>query len=331
MQGVADSRILIPERKKSRRLQAGLEQGIKAFFGGNALVAVIVLALITIFLCREGLGLFGQNLENLRLYRQAGLEYVDIIRNLQSEHEALSRKLSDIRLRKVRALEMRQASPDNITAALASFDQFAANFSDAAENLRGLVSDLTDQASGLKEQLSAVDLSSRDPALHSLREGGATFETISANLTANLYALLAAAPPLADPAAEKSFGQWKSAVRDYLARLPAASEQLREWSPDAPIPWYRSITSFLFGREWVTASFWQDWYGTEPSQCPDSYRAAQIWLNDRGGAESRRCPCQLGPETIPGRLSQRMACPDCAAQGTHRRRYSPVAHVALRR
>src|SRR5205085_1700667 len=110
----------------------------------------------------------------------------------------------------------------------------------------------------------AGDLPSRDPALHSLREGGATFETVSANMTANLYALLAAAPPLADPAAEKSFAQWKSAVRDYVARLPAASEQLREWSPDAAIPWYRSITSFLFGREWVTASFWQDWYGIVP-------------------------------------------------------------------
>src|SRR5947209_19609853 len=128
MQGVADSRILIPERKKSRRLQAGLEQGIKAFFGGNALVAVIVLALITISLCREGFGFFGQNLENLRLYRQAGLEYVDIIRNLQSEHEALSRKLSDIRLRKLRALQMRQASPDNISCAPPPLDHFAAHF-----------------------------------------------------------------------------------------------------------------------------------------------------------------------------------------------------------
>ncbi len=46
--------------------------------------------------------------------------------------------------------------------------------------------------------------------------------------------------------------------------MPAASEKLRTWSPDAPIPWYRSISSFLFGREWVTASFWQDWYGIIP-------------------------------------------------------------------
>ena len=55
---------------------------------------MIVLALITIFLFREGFGFFGQNLANLRLYRQAGLEYVDIIRAVSTKHEALSRKLS---------------------------------------------------------------------------------------------------------------------------------------------------------------------------------------------------------------------------------------------
>jgi phosphate transport system permease protein len=264
MEGVADSRILIPSRKKSRRAQNTIEQLIKAFFGGNALVAVIVLALITIFLFREGFGFFGQNLANLRLYRQAGLEYVDIIRARQSDHEALSRKLSEIRLRQFRAMAKLGAPLGEITTALAPFDQFATNFSDSAENLRGLVSDLTDQASALKEQLAAGDFSARDSSLNSLRDKGATFETISAALTTNLYALLVSAPSLADPAEQKAFNQWKSATRDYLARLPIASKQLREWSPDTPIPWYRSISSFLFGRDWVTASFWQDWYGIVP-------------------------------------------------------------------
>ena len=264
MERVADSRLLIPPRTKSRRAQKAIEQAIKVFFGGNALVAVIVLALITIFLFREGFGFFGQNLANLRLYRQAGLEYVDIIRARQSEHEALSRKLSEIRLRQFRAMEKRNVPVEEINAALGPFDQFATNFSDAAENLRSLVSDLTDQTSALKEKLAAGDFSTRDATLSSLRDKGAPFETISAQLTANLYGLLAAAPPLADSGEQKIFDQWKSASRDYLARLPLASKQLREWSPDTPIPWYRSISSFLFGREWVTASFWQDWYGIVP-------------------------------------------------------------------
>ena len=264
MEGVADPRIFSPARAKSRRAQNVMEQAIKAFFGGNALVAVVVLALITIFLFREGFGFFGQNLANLRVYRQAGLEYVDIIRAVQSEHEALSRKLSDIRLRQVHAMEARGVGTDEISVALAPFDQFAAGFSDAAENLRGLVSDLTEQATALKENLAAGDFTTRDAALRSLRETGATFEPTSAALTTTLHALLATAPALPDSAPEKSFGQWKSMARDYLVLLPATAKRLHDWSPDAPIPWYRSITSFLFGREWVTASFWQDVYGIVP-------------------------------------------------------------------
>lgn len=264
MEAVADSRTLIPVRRKSRRAQNAIEQGIRLFFGGNAVAAVIVLGLITIFLFREGFGFFGQNLANLRLYRQAGLEYVDIIRARQSDHEALSRKLSEIRLRQFRAMEKRNVQGEAISAALAPFDQFATNFADAAENLRGLVADLTDRTSALKEKLAAGDFSTRDATLASLRDQGATFETISAQLTANLYGVLADPPVLADPDEQKIFDQWKNTARDYLVRLPIASTQLRQWSADTPIPWYRSISSFLFGREWVTASFWQDWYGIAP-------------------------------------------------------------------
>ena len=208
MEGVADSRILIPPRTKSRRAQAIVEQGIKAFFGGNALVAVIVLALITIFLFREGFGFFGQNLSNLRLYRQAGLEYVDIIRGVASKHEALSRSLSEIRLGEVRAAQKRNAPLEETNAALAPFDQFAGAFSDTADNLHGVVSDLTEQASGLKEHLFAraellaqrsqlehsgattaaekivVPEVDRAAALTRLREGSASFESISAEMTA---------------------------------------------------------------------------------------------------------------------------------------------------
>jgi phosphate transport system permease protein len=288
MEGVADPRTLIPPRTKSRRAQTAIEHGIKAFFGGNALVAVIVLALITIFLFREGFGFFGQNLANLRLYRQAGLEYVDIIRAVSTKHEALSRKLSEIRLNEVRAMEKRQVPLEEINFALAPFDQFATSFSDTAENLHGIVSDLTEQASALKEQLFAraellaqrtqlerrgaqagaaqivVPEVDRATALAGLHAGATIFESVSSEMTANLYNLLAQAPALPDPGGQKALEQWKSRTREYLAGLPATSEKLRTWSPDEPIPWYRSISSFLFGREWVTASFWQDWYGIIP-------------------------------------------------------------------
>ena len=264
MESIAHPRILIPARKKSRRAQAAIEWIIKAFFGGNALVAVVVLTLITIFLFREGFGFFGQNLANLRLYRQAGLEYVDIIRAVTSEHEALVRKLSDIRLREVRALEARNASPEEVTSALAPFDDFASRFSDSAENLRGLVSDLTEQASALKEQLAAGDNSTREASLAALRQSETIFESLSASTHSQIDDLLVHAPAWPDPADQKNFAQWIAAARAYLASFPEAAEKLRVWTPDQPIPWHRSITSFLTGREWVTASFWQDWYGIVP-------------------------------------------------------------------
>jgi len=248
----------------------------------------VVLALITIFLFREGSGFLGQNLNNLRLYRQAGLEYVDIIRAVSARHEALSRNLSEIRLRSVRAMEKRDASLDEINAVLAPFDQFAAAFSDKASNLHGIVSDLTDEASALKEavytraellaqreqfqQIGAdaeaakitIPEVDRDTALASIRQGSASFESISAEMTAQIYTLLAEPPSLPDVPEQKAFEQWRGRTREYLASLPAASQQLRTWSAAAPIPWYRSISSFLFGRDWVTASFWQDWYGILP-------------------------------------------------------------------
>src|SRR5437016_4724225 len=138
--------ILAENRVARRRLTS--ESAIKLFFGSNALVAIVVLTLITIFLFREGIGFFGQNLANLRLYRRAGLEYVDIIRTQAQQHAALSRQLGDIRLEEMRA------NPES--ASLAAFDQFAAGFSDAGEFLNALVSDANDQAVVLREVLIAA-------------------------------------------------------------------------------------------------------------------------------------------------------------------------------
>jgi hypothetical protein len=120
------------------------ESAIRAFFGSNALVAIIVLTLITIFLFREGFGFFGQNLANLRLYRQAGLEYVDIIRAEAEKQTALSRQLGEIRLQQMRA------GADQ--AALEKFDEFANKF---GEQLNGLLSDATDQEHAMMREAEA--------------------------------------------------------------------------------------------------------------------------------------------------------------------------------
>jgi len=256
----------------SRRRRITTEAAIKTFFGSNALVAIVVLALITIFLFREGFGFFGENLKNLRLYRRAGLEYVDIIRAQAQQHALLSRELSQIRLQETNA------------AVLTSFDQFASAFSDAAEDLNGLVSDTNDQALALRDALlgrtaepsgdSAIENERAKAAagppdeargMVALRSAESRFDQIAPAMRDKIDNLISiASPQLTAAKAQRSFEKWKRATQEYLAQLPQASRQLHAWNAHEPVPAYRAVTSFLFGREWITASFWQDWYGIIP-------------------------------------------------------------------
>ena len=256
------------------------ESAIRAFFGSNALVAIVVLALITIFLFREGFGFFGQNLANLRLYRQAGLEYVDIIRAQSEKLAALSRQLGDIRLQQTQT-GASQASPEK-------FDEFANKFSDTGEQLNGLLSEATDQAQALRETMlqlgnyaaaaSVIDRESQDEGtttastppgneaeqMAALRSATDKFAQIADSMKTQINQLLAAVPVLSNAKTDKAFANWKTGVEAYLKQFPTAIEKLRAWDPNKPVPAYRAITSFLFGTQWITASFWQDWYGIIP-------------------------------------------------------------------
>ena len=76
--------------------------------------------------------------------------------------------------------------------------------------------------------------------------------------------LLKTPPPFENAKTKRLFDNWSKRVQNYLAILPATTKKLESWDPAAPVPAYRAVTSFLFGRDWITASFWQDWYGIIP-------------------------------------------------------------------
>ncbi|MFL6584270.1 MAG: hypothetical protein ACJ8KU_07105, partial [Chthoniobacterales bacterium] len=242
---VATPEFAPPPAKSARRSTARSEKLIRVFFGGNATVAIIVLVLITLFLFREGFGFFGENLANLRVYRAAGLEYVDIIREQADAHAALSRALNDVRVREVRSLIRDGKSLDQINASLSQFDQFAGTFSDAGSDLAGMVSDLGDQASALKEKV-AVEGATPRSAIDALRASYPQYEQICARMAAVLSALLSEQPSLSTPQGQHAFEQVKARTREFLSAFPAQAQKLRAWDPTRPVPWYRSITSFLF-------------------------------------------------------------------------------------
>jgi phosphate transport system permease protein len=311
------------------------DETIRAFFGGNAFMAVIVLALITIFLFREGADFFGQNRENITLYRKAGLEYVDLMRTQQEDHTALTRYLFDIRLksfeelRKSRgpavdeasaaahaevaalvakktpagdpvllAAQARQAEADKVALALnaeingslAAFDDFSGRYSDTIGPVRGFVSDLTEVAvaikqkytinqdakkerarflaAGMKAEADAVKLDEVDfkAELAPLVGGTPAYIEAAEGVAKAIKEVIAHPPalPAPTPALEARMKRFTELNEHYLAGFPATFGQLKSWDYLKPVPAWKTVTSFLFGSQWLTASFWQDWYGVVP-------------------------------------------------------------------
>lgn len=70
------------------------ERAIKYFFASNAGLTIVILALIIIFLLKEGLGFFPGYQRELQVYRIAGLEFVDISRKNLTAHEQLASVLN---------------------------------------------------------------------------------------------------------------------------------------------------------------------------------------------------------------------------------------------
>lgn len=277
------------QKKRMKFLGLTVEDCIKAFFGGNAIVSVVVLALITYFLFREGSGFFGQNRQNLEVYRRAGLEYVDFIRAQAEDHTALTRYLADVRLRTLtHYTQEKKQSYEDANAALAGFDEFTGRFSDAVEPLRGLVSELGDAASAIKTKF-IVNEDKKIERLQLYAEGriadaekveivpvdfAAELKILTGTLPAyrdmnrefarTLTGMLAAPPALPTPELQQRMQRWQALTRDYLASFPGIERNLEEWDYRKPVPAWQAFSAFVFGRQWLTASFWQDWYGIVP-------------------------------------------------------------------
>ena len=84
----------VPPGHPFRRKGRSTEGLIKAFFGGNAALTIVILVLIIVFLLREGIGFFPEYRKELQNYRQSGLEFVDIARKDLTAHEQMGSLLN---------------------------------------------------------------------------------------------------------------------------------------------------------------------------------------------------------------------------------------------
>ncbi len=275
------------KRRRLRFLGLTIDDTIQAFFGGNALVAVVILALITIFLFREGFGFFAQDRLNLEVYRRAGLEYVSYIKEQTDDHTALTRYLSDLRTRQLSLLlEQKHRSLEEANADLAKFDAFADEVGASVDQLRALASELTETASAIKTKFF-VGEDKKEERRQLLAEGKSAaavkiegidfaselkpilatlplYRETSRDFSRKLMATLDRCPTLDEAKLQLRMDRFKELTRQYVAGFPEVERRLSVWDPMLPVTFGQSIRSFVSGRQWLTASFWQDWYGILP-------------------------------------------------------------------
>jgi phosphate transport system permease protein len=272
--------------KRGGFLGLGSDQVIKYFFGGNAFTAIVVLALITIFLFREGADFFPQNWRNLQIYRKAGLEYVDYIRGVVDDHTALSRYLQNVRERQFKELQ-KTKSLDETNAALADFDKFSSAFDSTIDDLRSLLSDLTDATTAIKEKVKvngdriterasllkvgkqaeaakvAVEKIDLKKEILPIQAAFPVYKEKIAQLEKALGGLTAKLPTLPTVELQPRMQKFKILTQQFVAGFPGVEKKLKSWSPEKPVQWYRAVSTF-FGADWITNSFWQDCYGLVP-------------------------------------------------------------------
>jgi phosphate transport system permease protein len=275
--------------KKIRLFGLDAAGAVRLFFQSNAVLSVVVLTLITIFLFRDGIGFFPQNGKSLLIYRQAGLEYVDYLRNQVEEFGALTRYLSDYRQKRVEYLTKKEGLPPlQVAERLASLDALATALGATLEPHQTILSEMTDLATAVKERekvnedlqtgkenflrmgktaeaneivIEPIDFTHEAQALT------ARFPAIQAanlTLTAQVRSLLVGAEPAVESANQAQFEKFKKLMEKYLSTFPENEKSMQAWNIQKPVAWYESFTAFAFGRQWLTASFWQDWYGILP-------------------------------------------------------------------
>ncbi len=273
------------------------EQTARVLFQGNAMISIVVLALITFTIFRDAVGFLPQNQDNLRIYRLAGLEFVDLLRAQVKEHSTLSRYLLKVRSDEQQRLMKQGLDLAAANAALTDFDALATTFADAGLDHETLLGEMTDHVSAIKDRYKvAADLqearnnllvaAAQNPARAAeLQKQADAFEIERIDFTAEVAPLLSRRPEvqaanrkleaaltetaaaitrLPEATQRRALARFGSFVAEYRKIIAQTEQRILTWDQTKPVAWYESFNAFLFGRQWLTASFWQDWYGIIP-------------------------------------------------------------------
>jgi len=270
----------------------------KTVFQGNAAISILVLALITFTIFRDAVGFFPLNRHNLETYRLAGLEFTDHLRREVEDYSSFNRFLGAVRSDRLAQLQRTGLPIATAQAQLADFDAYANRVADAIGAHETLLGTLTETATSLKERQKVAqdtaearaDLEHALPTatpehaaelrrqieklvpekinfraeVQTMKDQLPELKVANTALAATLTELAAHPPRLGDTALDARLARFTALLQRFPAQLDAATKRMEAWDQLKPVSFAESLTAFAFGRDWITASFWQDWYGILP-------------------------------------------------------------------
>ena len=282
-----DNRYDLSSRRK-KFLGLTWDDALKGLFGGNALVSIVVLGLITLFLFKEGFGFFGQYRQSLELHRQSGLEYVELMREELDAFSALERYLNAIRSEQSERLADQGLEFSEIKAALREDEDFFYDFEDLGLSLRDFVLESNEMAiaardsyremldlrehrqnlidAGKADEAEAMRIRDVDLAMlfELVKSEEGRFMEINQELASGIPVVLERAPQFGVESLDSKVERFRELAAMFVEEMPVFEARLQEWDREEPIGISEAFTSFIFGKKWVTNSSIQDWYGIVP-------------------------------------------------------------------
>ncbi len=258
-------------RSKSRQwLGFDTQRLLKLFFGGNAVIAVIVLLLITFFLFREGLSFFPQYQKNMEQYRRSGMEFTSLVNEEHERFNQLFRSLVDIRKLQIEQLTAQGLSHEEIAQASAALRERIYAFSELAVPLRNYQRDVRNITRDTYA-LAQADLEDEatmaqhyDNTIAALRATFSTYEEINRQLVGSIEAQLALMPDFEGTGLQARAKDFRQDAEQFIVSLPTYQARLTAWQPVKEVSLWEAIASFLFGREWIINNDGHSSYGLLP-------------------------------------------------------------------
>lgn len=273
-----------------RKLFFGItsDKWIQVFFFGNAWAAILILLLIAFFLFKEGALFFSLHEGNHKLYRKAGLEFVEEIKTTREDFTSIYRYLNSVRTEQMQALQEEGFSYQEASSKCMALEDFTYDYLDLSMELNDLCSELTEFVTDFRDQYisnqnlrtykkTLLKLGSTEEA-NEVKIDPIDFELINAylleqipvytqvtrDLINNVATFTSDFPELPVQGYHSSIEKFRELNGLFVQTIPIHLDNLKKWDPDEPVNWMGSFSAFIFGREWVTNSFWQDWYGVLP-------------------------------------------------------------------